>query len=100
MSRDITIARVKGEVNVENFIPSTIEEIRDFNPQVNERYEIEVVDFCPFTYITDTNKFVANVENEYIIQGSSFEKYFTFVDNYNQDSTCIFEDAKIIKKLT
>ncbi len=96
---NIEIASINTQDNINSFKPSTQDEILAFNPKIGDKFEIEVLDTCPFTLITNISLVVGYVKNEMNIQGTSFEFYFLYTNNYGLDFFCIFEKSKIIKKL-
>lgn len=92
--------RIKSLMNIDCFKPSTINEIIDFNIQVDELYLIQVVQFCRYKFENYLEDFEVTVVDWLQIQGSSFDKCFCFVDEYGQDSYVSFENARILKKIS
>lgn len=99
LDKEIEIARKTTEDNVKYFRPSTKEEIESFNLLNGEQCEIEVLDYCPFTLISDTYITKATVGNEMRIEGSNSEFYFSYDNSYGLESFCSLEKARIIKKI-
>lgn len=99
LDKEIEIARKTTEDNVKDFRPSTKEEIESFNLLNGEQCEIEVLDYCPFTLISDTYITKATVGNKMRIEGSNSEFYFSYDNSYGLESFCSLEKARIIKKI-
>lgn len=70
-----------------------------FNPQIEEKYLIQVIQICPFTNIEETTKVKAVVVDFIKIQDSKSSLSFCYVNNYGLDCYVSFEEVEIVEKI-
>lgn len=88
----------KCKKEVEEFIASTISEIRSMNLQIGQHVLVKYVDTCAFTnltYVTD-EKYAEVVKMRF--QGSIFEFCLYTTDDYGKDCFINPEYVKFIEK--